>query len=375
MKTIYCFFAAFLVAITTVNAQPNFKISGNVKGLQDNTKLLLVVYNSPNGTKTRDSAIVKNGKFEFTGKVNRPVFAYISTFFKEDADYHIKTLADKQSFYLTPGRMSITGNSDLRSATITGGITQKEFASMQAKKKPYEDEMFSIQKKLFANKYKEEEKQKMYDKLAALRQHMNKIEEHFRIQHPDSYISLDMVKMMGGGVINLKTFEPAFYALSDRMRNTPEGKTLESRLMLAKKLSIGQTAMDFTQNDVEGNPVSLSSYRGKYVLLDFWASWCGPCRAENPNVLKAYNKYKDKNFDVLAVSLDENRKAWIKAIKDDGMPWVQVSDLKGWKSQVATQYGIKAIPQNFLIDPNGIIIAKNLRGEELLKKLAELFND
>jgi peroxiredoxin len=135
-------------------------------------------------------------------------------------------------------------------------------------------------------------------------------------------------------------------------------------------------AMDFTQNDTLGNPVSLSSFKGKYVLIDFWASWCGPCRQENPNVVKAFNNYKDKGFTVLGVSLDQpNAKdKWMKAIHDDNLTWTQVSDLKFWGNAVAVQYGIQAIPQNFLIDPQGKIIGKNLRGEALNKKLETLFH-
>lgn len=133
--------------------------------------------------------------------------------------------------------------------------------------------------------------------------------------------------------------------------------------------------MNFTQNDTLGNAVSLASFKGKYVLLDFWASWCGPCRAENPNVVKAYNKYKDKGFTILSVSLDQPGKhqAWMDAIHKDGLTWTHVSDLKFWDNEVAKQYGIRAIPQNFLIDPEGKIIAKDLRGDELTKTLSELF--
>ena len=142
------------------------------------------------------------------------------------------------------------------------------------------------------------------------------------------------------------------------------------------KVAIGSKEFDFTQNDTTGKPVSLASFKGKYVLVDFWASWCGPCRAENPNVVKAYQKYKDKGFTVLGVSLDgESTKiAWLKAIDKDGLAWTQVSDLKGWKNEVAKLYDIKSIPQNFLIDPNGVIVGKNLRGDELNKKLASIFN-
>ena len=142
---------------------------------------------------------------------------------------------------------------------------------------------------------------------------------------------------------------------------------------IAKKTGVGAVAMDFTQNNTTGKAVKLSDYRGKYVLLDFWASWCGPCRAENPNVLDNYEKYHSKGLEILGVSLDDKKDAWLKAIKDDGLEWAHVSDLKGWKNEVAKTYNIRAVPSNFLIDKEGKIVAVDLRGEELTQKLAEIF--
>jgi len=167
-----------------------------------------------------------------------------------------------------------------------------------------------------------------------------------------------------------------YLGLSENLRNTPDGKKLGQNIEASIATVVGAQAPLFTQNDVNDKPVNLADFRGKYVLLDFWASWCGPCRAENPNYVKAYNKYKDKGFTILSVSLDRPGKkdAWLAAIKHDGLEWMQVSDLKFWDNAAAKLYDVGSVPANFLIDPSGKIIAKDLRGDELTKKLASLFN-
>jgi peroxiredoxin len=166
--------------------------------------------------------------------------------------------------------------------------------------------------------------------------------------------------------------EKLFGTLTPEVRSGPIGNYISQQIVEGRKNPIGRELPDFSQPDTAGKPVSLSSLKGKYVLVDFWASWCGPCRQENPNVVNVFNKYKDKNFTVLGVSLDKSRKPWIDAIAADQLTWTHISDLKGWQNSVAMQFQIQSIPQNFLIDPSGKVIAKNLRGEALEQKISSL---
>ena len=160
--------------------------------------------------------------------------------------------------------------------------------------------------------------------------------------------------------------------ISSELAGCPYVKDLDGIIKQLENVQIGKVAPEFSLPDTAGVSVSLSDFRGKYVLLDFWASWCPPCRRENPNVVKAFNEYKDKNFTIVGISLDKDKSKWMKAIADDNLAWTHLSDLKYWDSEIPALYGVRGIPANVLLDPDGAIVAKNITGEDLHKKLKEV---
>lgn len=200
---------------------------------------------------------------------------------------------------------------------------------------------------------------------------VDSLEHDYLNRYPDDDMSLTIV-IQKGKLMVPEIVEPMYAKLSSRLQGTNEGKALKQKIEAVKATYVGRPAIPFSQQDMDGNMVSLSSYRGKYVLVDFWASWCVPCRAEHPYLKKAYTNYREKNFDIIGISVDNKEAAWKKAVADDQLPWKQLSDLKGIQNEVARLYGVTAVPQNFLVNPQGIIIARNLRHEELEKKLKEL---
>lgn len=335
----------------------SYTINGNITGLKS---AYVYIY----ATGQRDSARVNNGKFSFKSSVMAPTMLYLS-----DNDQNFSTY-----LYAENGPVTIIGKaSNPESIIVTGGKTQQELNMLNASLKQGNTAITKLYKSLDAA---EEAKdavaiKRIKNEQKTLYATNANISKAFITSHPKSYLSLDRIKSMGYGATYAE-MEQCFQSLDPSLRNSERGKKVLADMLVLKRGGNGEKMLNFTQNDMNGKPVSFSSFKGKYVLVDFWASWCGPCRAENPNVLKAYQKYVDKGFTVIGVSLDDSAEKWKKAVEDDKMPWTQLSDLKGWKNEVSTYYGIQGIPSNYLVNPDGVIVARNLRGSDLEEKLAEV---
>lgn len=357
-------------------AQHQFRLKGSILPIPVPAKAFL--YYNVDGKSKVDSAVINGGKFTFSGTVPEPLQAHIKIKRNPVAN-GIRTPSDIFSFLLEPGHLVITSQNDSVSrAVITGSELNEGLARFNAMANDLREKAEAVTA-LWKAGTREQQKDSAYTsgfnvKLKALQEEGNNIGSNFIDANRDATYSLLLFRSLIKQ--ESSTAADEFAKFSPRLKASPLGRRIQATIEGAKMLAIGKMAMDFTQNDVNGKPVKLSDFKGKYVLIDFWASWCGPCRIENPNVVKAYKKFKDKNFTVLGISLDNpGKKAeWLKAIQKDGLEWTQLSDLKGFNNEVARMYQVKAIPTNFLIGPDGKILAKNLRASGLEVALTELLS-
>lgn len=360
-KIIYLVVLAALIA--GCNSKPHFVVKANIAGSDSLTFLLqkrgLTKYI------TIDSVISKKGVFKMEGTVEYPDMVMLTAI---DA-------GKRASFFLENSEIEITGQIDsLADIKVTGSKTQDEFKAFLTANKVLGEKYTGLQNDYqLAAQANDTAKQSSIEKeLKSLEGDNTKMQKDFIKNNPASYctplllesISLDMEP---------DEIEADIKSLDTNVAKVQIIKDLSGRVKALKNVAVGQKAPDFTMNDVNGTPVSLSSKFGsKLLLIDFWASWCHPCRMENPNVVKVYNEYHKKGFDVIGVSLDRSKEDWVKAIADDKLTWTHVSDLQYWNNAAAKLYAVNSIPANFLLDENGVIIGKNLREGDLYNKVKEI---
>jgi peroxiredoxin len=342
--------------------QPGFNINVKLEGAEG--KILLEKRGASEWISV-DTADVVDGVAVLEGAVDVP------------GDYYLSVVGErpKTIIFVENTKMTVAGKADsLNKVVVTGSPTHDQYAALEAQVNEISEKYMAMyQESRAAIAAGDTAKgREIMDKVNEMYESTNVMREDFVKNNPASYVTPFLLSQIQYGK-EVEELEAMVTALDPKLDSIPSILRLKEQIVKLKKVAVGQVAPDFTQNDPDGNPVKFSDVysQNDLTLLDFWAAWCGPCRAENPNVVAVFNEYKDKGFTVFGVSLDREKEAWLKAVADDKLAWTQVSDLAYWQNEAAKMYAIQSIPSSLLVDRTGKIIAKNKRGDELRAFVSE----
>lgn len=373
------FIISILVIAITFGCKEEKKgyvISANTQGFEDGTKVYVNAMSQSNRPVIIDSSTIKNKQFEIMLPAPETNDFNYLTF--ENIGGNVLFIAENNPIEITVFKDS------LRSSVVKGGDENKIFFNYLGKLKSFNEEKIKINNDIHvATKLKE------YDKVKSLRASINDVNqkeldyrESLAKENPNSIVAVmaltDLIRLRA---IQAKEAQEMYSGISESLKSTRLGKQLEMlvnnavALSQQKKIDVGDKAESFSAPTPNGRELSLNEAMGKVTIIDFWASWCKPCRMENPNVVKVYNKYHEKGLNIIGVSLDKKKEAWLKAIQDDNLQWSHVSNLQFWQEPIAQAYGVRSIPATFILDEEGNVIAKNLRGPALEEKIAELLGE
>lgn len=360
-KSLYSI-AALTLTLAACNTTPQFTINGTIAGQESGNVFLVKFANSQADTLAKSA--ITAGKFTLNGTVNGLTDAYLMIEGKRGG---IPVFLENTTITATLDTKNPMENK------IEGTEAQKlydQFAAISIEARKAQGPLYK--------EYNEAQQAKDEAKMKEVEERFNKISEEAQAKeealtkaNADSYVAAYILKGQMSG-LEYEDLQAKFNQLGVNAQTSEPGKEVSARLEKMAKVAIGQVAPDFTLNTPEGKPLSMHSIKAKVKVIDFWASWCGPCRGENPNVVAMYKELHPKGLEILSVSLDNNKEAWLQAIEDDKLTWNHVSDLKGWQCEAAQLYGVNGIPHLIVLDENNVIVAKNLRGEALKEKVAEL---